>query len=60
MVRILFSNGEFYTGEISKGGARNGQGVYYYANGDVYDGKFVNNKRIGNSRLIFSDCSEYI
>ena len=60
MAKILFSNGEFYSGEVTKGGDKNGQGVYYYANGDVYDGHFVDNKRIGNSRLIFQDGSEYI
>lgn len=34
--------------------------MFHYTNGDVYDGSFVKNKRIGNCRLIFADKSEYI
>ena len=60
MAKVLYNNGEFYAGQILNGGDRNGQGIYYYSNGDVYDGQFVKNKRVGKSRLIFSDKSEYI
>lgn len=42
------------------GGVRNGNGFHYYANGDIYDGEFVNNKRVGKSRLRLHDGSEYI
>ena len=60
LAKILYSNGEFYTGQVSKGGDRNGHGVYFYSNGDIYDGQFVNNERVGQSRLRFVDGSEYI
>ena len=60
LAKILYSNGEFYTGQVSKEGDRNGHGIYFYLNGDVYDGQFVHNKRIGQSRLRFVDGSEYI
>lgn len=57
---MLYRNGEFYNGKVERGGSRAGHGIYYYANGDVYDGEFVKNLRIGKSRIIFNDGSEYI
>lgn len=45
--RILYSNGEFYEGTVKLHGVKEGKGVYYYENGDVYDGEFVDNKRVG-------------
>ena len=60
LAKILYSNGEFYSGQVNRGGDRNGQGVYFYSNGDVYDGQYINNDRIGQSRLRFADGSEYI
>ena len=56
----MYKNGEYYTGQVSKNGTRNGHGIYYYSNQDVYDGQFVDNIRIGKSRLRFNDGSEYI
>jgi hypothetical protein len=38
---------------------RHGKGVHYYSNGDVYDGEFLENKRVGKSRLRFADGAEY-
>ena len=60
LAKILYSNGEFYTGQVNRGGERNGHGVYFYMNGDIYDGQFIHNDRIGQSRLRFIDGSEYI
>ncbi|CAI2384134.1 unnamed protein product [Moneuplotes crassus] len=60
IAKILYSNGEYFSGEVTQGGLKNGKGTYYYSNGDRYDGQFLNDKRIGNSRLIFDDKSEYI
>lgn len=59
-IRILYSNGEYYEGEAKLHGVRHGEGVHYYANGDIYDGNFVDNLRVGKSRLRFHDGSEYI
>ena len=59
-IRILYSNGEFYEGDARFNGIRHGEGAHYYANGDIYDGEFVDNVRIGKSRLRFHDGSEYI
>ena len=59
-IRVLYANGEYYVGEAKQGGIRNGDGVHYYANGDIYDGEFLDNQRVGKSRLRFNDGSEYI
>lgn len=58
--RILYPNGEYYEGSVKKGGIRHGAGRHFYQNGDVYDGGFVNNLRVGKSRMILSDGAEYI
>ena len=58
--KILYPNGEYYYGMVTLNGVKDGQGLYYYANGDIYDGKFVKNKRIGKASLKFNDGSEYI
>lgn len=44
--KILYYNGEFYTGMVKDAGVKDGKGVYYYSNGDVYDGEFIDNKRV--------------
>jgi hypothetical protein len=49
--RILFANGEYYEGTVKLHGVKEGKGVYYYENGDVYDGEFVDNKRVSQSSL---------
>jgi hypothetical protein len=60
LAKILYSNGEYYTGQVEHAGLKTGRGIYYYANSDIYDGQFIKDNRIGNSRLIFNDGSEYI
>jgi hypothetical protein len=47
--RILYANGEYYEGTVKLHGVKEGKGVYYYENGDVYDGEFVDNKRVSQS-----------
>jgi len=37
---IIFSNGDFFTGEFKKN-MFDGYGKYYYKNGDVFFGFFV-------------------
>ena len=58
--KILYSNGEYYSGHVKEGGLRHGEGIHYYSNGDIYDGEFINDQRVGKSRLRFNDGSEYI
>lgn len=36
---------------------RNGRGIHYYKNGDIYDGEWSNDKRIGKGKIIFADDS---
>jgi hypothetical protein len=45
---------------VTRGGIRSGKGTHYFSNGDIYDGEFVRNKRIGKSRLLCANGSEYI
>jgi len=59
-VRILYPDGEVYSGLVKEGGIRQGEGIHYYSNGDIYDGEFMENQRVGKSRLRFHDGSEYI
>ena len=44
--KILYNNGEFYSGTVKDGGIKEGKGFYYYSNGDIYDGEFIDNKRV--------------
>ena len=37
---------------------RNGVGVHYYKNGDLYDGEWLNDRRIGRGRILLSDGSK--
>lgn len=53
-IKILFSNGEFYEGNC-KNGMRNLTGVHFYANGDLYDGEWVNDRRVGRGRILNKD-----
>ncbi len=43
---LLYQNGDTYIGE-TKGGKREGLGVYYYANGDVWFGQYKAGERCG-------------
>ena len=36
-----------------------GQGTFYFANGDVYVGQWVENKRSGKGVMYFEDCDRY-
>ena len=38
---------------------RSGRGMMRYANGDIYEGMFVAEKREGKGRLVYLDGSEY-
>jgi hypothetical protein len=45
-VKILFTNGEFYEGNI-KDNNREMKGVMHYANGDTFEGEWFKDKRGG-------------
>ena len=45
---------------MTNNGIRHGKGTQYYANGDVYNGQFVENKRVGKAQLRSKDVSQYI
>ena len=38
---------------------KHGRGVYYYINGDFYEGDWVNDKRKGKGKLLMDDGSEF-
>jgi len=46
IVKILFTNGEFYEGNM-KENCREINGVMHYANGDTYEGEWFKDKRGG-------------
>ena len=49
---------ESYKGAMRKG-FRNGNGTYYYRNGDTYEGEWIDGKRDGKGKLTQCDHSEY-
>ncbi|KAJ9440202.1 Phosphatidylinositol 4-phosphate 5-kinase 2 [Diplonema papillatum] len=56
--RIVFGNGDVYTGEVSAGEIE-GEGVIEYANGDRYEGEMKCNMRSGSGILTWADGSRY-
>jgi len=57
--KILYKNGDYYEG-FTENGKRYGQGMHYYANGDIFDGDFVNDHWVGKGSLKFHQGGEYI
>ena len=57
-IKILFNNGEFYTGHF-KDNHRNGVGAMYYKNGDIYEGEWDKDKRCKYSKLTMADGSSF-
>lgn len=53
-VKILFSNGEFYEGNM-KNNMRNSNGEHHYLNGDIYNGDWQNDKRVGFNKITQND-----
>jgi len=47
-----------YTGNFDKG-LRNGNGVGYYSNGNIYEGEWVNDKKHGHGKYIFKNGDIY-
>ena len=48
---IKFNNGSTYTGEVNAAGKMHGKGKLTWADGDVYEGDFVDDKRTGHGTL---------
>ena len=46
MVKILFTNGEFYEGNM-KDGQRELTGIMHYSNGDTFEGEWFKDRRGG-------------
>ena len=58
--KYIWTNGEYYIGQWSKG-ERNGKGIDYYKDGTIrYDGDFVNGKYQGNGKYILKNGEYYI
>jgi len=53
---VSYKNGDRYIGEVINGAIKQGKGKFMFANGDIYDGLFKNDKFDGYG--IFT-CSEY-
>eukprot|EP00928_Gymnodinium_smaydae_P019741 TRINITY_DN17593_c0_g1_i1.p1 TRINITY_DN17593_c0_g1~~TRINITY_DN17593_c0_g1_i1.p1 ORF type:complete len:1170 (-),score=191.75 TRINITY_DN17593_c0_g1_i1:88-3486(-) len=50
-VNRTLRGGDHYAGECIEGNVKDGQGKYAWANGDVYEGQYVKDKREGVGRL---------
>ena len=42
-----------------KDGKRHGRGIYTWANGDIYNGTFIENARTGNGRMAYKNGDLY-
>lgn len=49
-----------YDGERNKKKQKHGKGVYYYSNGDIYDGCWHNDKKHGQGEYRFRDGKVYV
>lgn len=58
IVIIMFSNGDFYSGSLSKG-VFSGDGMYTFANGDVQSGKYVDGYLDGSGSYTWCDKTLY-
>ena len=56
-MRIDYNNG-YYVGDVDCDAKPHGKGIYYYANGDKYEGEFANGLRHGNGIYYFFDNGE--
>ena len=55
---IIWKNGDRYVGE-SKDGKMHGKGTYYCANGEIYNGDWVNGKRTGYGLYNWPNGDQY-
>lgn len=54
-----YSDNSRYVGELSAGNQRQGKGIYYYAEGDVYAGEWQDNTLQGYGIYLFSNGEKY-
>jgi len=59
-VFIINHNREYYEGVVDDEGLKTDKGIYYYEDGEVYDGQFLNDMRVGKGKLQYPDGSQYI
>jgi hypothetical protein len=57
---IIYPDLEYYEGQIDSNGMKHGTGIYYYKNGQIYDGQFVEDNRVGKGKLQYPDGCSYI
>ena len=53
---FIIKNGDIYEGDFINAD-RQGDGIYYYNNGDCEIGKYFNDKKIGRHTIIYADGS---
>nr|QBK89434.1 MAG: MORN repeat protein [Mimivirus LCMiAC02] len=58
IVRIVFSNGDVYKGELVNK-LINGKGTYTWHTGNVYKGQWKDSKRYGKGKMIYSNGDIY-
>lgn len=59
VTEIKYDNGDYYKGTVNSSGQPNGKGSIVWANGDTYEGDWVNNQRTGSGKYTFNDGDSY-
>lgn len=54
-----YDDGSYYTGQRDAKGRRHGDGLMVFANGDRYEGNFVQNHLSGYGKMKYGDGSSY-
>lgn len=50
---MTYKNGDSYKGELNEEGEKEGLGVYNYANGEIYDGLWLEDEIFGYGEYFF-------
>ena len=58
--RVTYDSGAYYIGEVNAKHKPHGKGTYYFADGSIYEGDWVNDELTGKGAMIEEDGSRYI
>jgi len=56
---IKYPTGDTYTGQVDSNAQRNGKGILKWANGDIYDGRWLADMAHGKGKYTWADGREY-
>ncbi|KAL7450227.1 hypothetical protein ACHAWC_002182, partial [Mediolabrus comicus] len=55
----LYSDGDSYLGKVDDNGLKSGHGIFVCANGDFYNGDWLEGKRHGRGKLTWANGNVY-